>query len=178
MCVTALPNFGGQFGFTLANTVTQPAKKVEDINKKLEELQLESETPPSPSPSQRPIKPIKRKEKVASLSSPTLQSLPSFAATPKPPLQLTYEARDTIDVPPKSHIKDPTSMKQNLANCFEFDSDQCQDNVLSAVFFGIESVVSDITQWHQLKTLDLSRCNLTSLNHLDTCFPMLEKLTV
>lgn len=182
VCVTALPNFG-QFGFTLTNTLNQPGKKAEEINKKLNELKLESETPPppstSPSPSsQRPIKPIKRKGKVTSAPSPTIQSLPSFAATPKSPLQLTYEVRDRIDVPPKTYIKDPTSMKQNLANCFEFNSDQCQDSILSAVFYGIESVVSDITQWHQLKTLDLSRCNLTSLNHLDTCFPMLEKLTV
>ncbi|KAI9244904.1 hypothetical protein EDC94DRAFT_688244 [Helicostylum pulchrum] len=181
--IESLPNFGGPFAFTLKNTVKQSVKKAEEINKKLDELQLESETQsPSPPPSQilqRPIKPIKKKERVPSL---TLQSLPSFAATPKPPkppVKLTNEVRDTIDVPPKSYIKDPISMKQNLANCFEFNSlDQCQDNVLSAIFFGIESMVADITQWYQLKTLDLSRCNLTGLNHLDTCFPMLEKLTV
>lgn len=152
-------------------------------NEPSETLNQPSETPNQPS--ETPNKPI-------DTISLALYNLPSFAAKPKSPVLLTSEARHFVDIPPVSYIRDPASVnipsksrtkkpasvKQNLSECFQFNASYSQDSLLSAIFFGIENVVPDIAQWHQLKSLDLSRCNLTNFFHLDTYFPMLEKLTV
>lgn len=176
-----MPSFTSNIGINLNS---QP---LEDISQKIKALTMESEqdnVPSQPQPSQpalqRPMKQLKK----SSFIKPclTLESLPSFAATPKSSPILISQVRDTIDIPPADdedqQEQEPDKIKQKLSNCFEFNSKQMDqgDRILATIFFGIETNVPDITQWFKLKSLNLSRCNLTRLNHLDTCFPMLETL--
>jgi hypothetical protein len=184
----------------------------------------------SPSISPRPIAQLrKRYQSPPPPPELTLQTLPSFAASPKPSPTLTIQHFNldilpvekptltiqhfNIDIPPEEkptapvlelqvqvetadqepeseseseseseeveEIQDATVVKANLAQCFTFSTVHNELEHLqhiTRIFYRIEQTIPDIQQWYQLKSLNLSRQNITSLNNLKNCLPMLETL--
>jgi hypothetical protein len=133
--------------------------------------------------STRPIKPLKKKQP----PSFSLQPLPPFAGSPKGPPILSTVKFSPINIPPPPSPpppppelqiedeedmlhQDTTAIKENTANCLITDE---QDRL----FYELEQL-SPIPAWHRLKMLNLSRQNLTNINNLSSCFPVLEYLQV
>lgn len=63
----------------------------------------------------------------------------------------------------------------NISMCFKFSTDNSQ---LAKIYYSLESLTADIRQWHRLRHLDISRQNISILNHLALSFPLLETLNV
>ncbi|KAI7901637.1 uncharacterized protein BX663DRAFT_437035 [Cokeromyces recurvatus] len=109
--------------------------------------------------------------------------LASYDILPKQQTLVT-ETKIIADIPPthedpKVHVHDPNIIQRNLFDSLTFKQTTLSEDphYFASVIYELEQHGS-ITEWHQLKKLDLSRQNLTSIQKLDHCFPILEELNV
>lgn len=76
-------------------------------------------------------------------------------------------------------FQDPDAIKQNFSHCFQFSTatNEAQHHqYMAKIFLKMSEKIPDILQWFQLKSLNLNRQNITSLNNLKNCLPRLEIL--
>jgi hypothetical protein len=140
----------------------------------------------------RPIKQLKKRQVTAPRSfNFQSQPLPPFAGSPKGPPILSTVKFAPINIPPPPSPpppeqqqlieeenqlnQDTATIKENISNCLITATSESGQDQSASIFYELEQL-SPITTWHQLKMLNLSRQNLTSISDLSTCFPVLEYL--
>ena len=167
----------GHFKFSAPPT-NDLADRLKNLQSDLSTTEEESDRPSS----SRPIKQIKRSTYKTTRPTFTTHQLPSFAAPPKEKPALTTQRPLVIDLPPKQEQQENEPVQQSaqdiadkVANCMDFVDDG-QDH-LATFMYELEAL-TPIHQWSQLRRLNLSKQNLTSLDDLSSCFPMLETLQV
>ncbi|KAI9472271.1 MAG: hypothetical protein EXX96DRAFT_351111 [Benjaminiella poitrasii] len=185
-------NFHPPTHHVLANKLKDLQTDLEDENKSPNNIISVGESSQSDNrlKSERPIK-QPRKTNVKQQLQPQLSvhHLSSYQASPKYSSCLITESILIADIAPDKtsddetylHFQNPNTVQENLFKSLTFKQKQSSSSedphYFANIIFELEQH-SSITQWYKLKKLDLSRQNLTSINTLDTCFPMLEELHI
>ncbi|KAK4510184.1 uncharacterized protein ATC70_006356 [Mucor velutinosus] len=158
-----------------------PPSDLTDRFKKLQSDLNTSDDEQARASSSRPIKQAKRSLPKSIKPTLSLHQLPSFAAPPSERAALTTQRPIVIDIqpqqPPQNEPREQSSqeMTDTVSKCMSF-ADNARDH-LATFLYELEAL-TPIQQWSQLKKLNLSRQNLSSLTDLSSCFPVLETLQV
>ncbi|KAI8091230.1 uncharacterized protein B0P05DRAFT_526641 [Gilbertella persicaria] len=171
-----------------------PKKSLEDENvtkEKLSNLEssLNHEHVNDGDFSSRPIKKAYRKLFDKSLS---VHSIPSYASPPKrEPILTIHQPIPCTDIPPiekqleeEGEEEDPFVIRRNIVDRLTFAStqddndDSMNEQRLASIFYDLERQYPNVTEWYQLKKLNLSRQNLAQIDDLASCFPYLEVLQI
>lgn len=158
-----------------------PPNDLADRFKKLQsDLNTSDDEQARPS-SSRPIKQVKRSTPKIRKPTLSLHQLPSFAAPPSERAALTTQRPIIIDIQPQQPQQNEPieqsaqDITDKVTNCMSFVDDE-HDHL--ATFMYELQALTPIQQWSQLRKLNLSRQNLSSLTDVSSCFPMLEMLQV
>ncbi|KAL7325605.1 Protein nud1 [Mucor circinelloides] len=158
-----------------------PSNDLTDRFKKLQsDLNTSDDEQARPS-SSRPIKQVKRSTPKIRKPTLSLHQLPSFAAPPSERAALTTQRPIVIDIQPQQPQQNEPieqsaqDITDKVTNCMSFVDDE-HDHL--ATFMYELQALAPIQQWCQLRKLNLSRQNLSSLTDVSSCFPMLEMLQV
>ncbi|KAI8372452.1 hypothetical protein BD560DRAFT_328578 [Blakeslea trispora] len=134
---------------------------------------------------ERTIKPLKKR--IPNLS---VQSLSSFASSPKKAPFLTVHQPFSFDISPVDNSpeeleEDPLSVQREIAECFTFapahsksPQTDSHEHGLATLLFELETHCPIASEWYRLTKLNLSRQNLNSIQSLENCFPYLETLQI
>lgn len=126
------------------------------------------ELPAPPAPQQQPVL-----QQTVSEQPVTQQPMPQQVIPQQPVPQQPVPQQPVSQQ--EQHEIDPDTIFENVTRCFEFSIENEQ---LANICEKIETLMPNITQWYSLRHLDISRQNITALNHLARSFPMLETLNV